>query len=353
MSTNWSAYPELAALMAESDRIATLDGPALEAKRIALLGRKQGLLTALFRDLPGRPVDDRRPYGAALNDVKAALESAFERRDAELARAAETQREELDLTMPARRRWVGAEHPVSKVTAEICDIFRGLGFAVATGPEAEDEWLNFFALNFPKDHPALDLHDTMYLAEEPAGPGGRMLLRTHTSPVQIRVMQAGPPPYRVVIPGMVYRNDPFDASHAPGFAQIEGLAVDEGIGLVDLKATLIEFVRRFFGPDTKTRLRPSYFPFTEPSGELDIQCQVCGGSGCPACKGTGWMEILGCGMVHPNVLTNSGVDAERYSGWAFGMGPARVAMNRYGVPDIRLLYGGDMRMLSQLGGGGQ
>lgn len=348
-----SDYPELAVLLAEVGGIAELDGAALEAKRIALVGRKQGRLTELFRELPKRPVEDRRAYGAALNEVKRALEAAFAERDAALAQMGAGQQERIDLTMPARRRWVGAEHPVTKVIDEVCDIFRGLGFAVATGPEAEDEWLNFFALNFPKDHPALDAHDTMYLADEPAGPGGRMLLRTHTSPVQVRVMQAGPPPYRVVIPGTVYRNDPFDASHAPGFAQIEGLAVDEGIGLVDLKATLTQFVHRFFGASTKVRFRPSYFPFTEPSGELDIECRVCGGSGCPACKGTGWMEILGCGMVHPNVLTNSGVDAERYSGWAFGMGPARVAMNRYGVPDIRLLYGGDMRMLSQLAGGGQ
>jgi phenylalanyl-tRNA synthetase alpha chain len=209
-------------------------------------------------------------------------------------------------------------------------------------------------LNFPENHPALDAHDTLYL-DVPAPPGdeGRMLLRTHTSPVQIRVMQAGPPPYRVVIPGMVYRNDPFDPSHAPAFAQIEGLAVDEGIGLVDLKATLTRFVHRFFSPETRVRFRPSYFPFTEPSGELDVECQLCHGSGCPACKQTGWMEILGCGMVHPNVLRNAGVDPERYSGWAFGMGPARVAMNRYGLPDIRLLYSGDMRLLRQLGGGGR
>jgi len=243
------------------------------------------------------------------------------------------------------------------VIAEICDIFRSLGFAVAVGPEAEDEWMNFFSLNFPKNHPALDLHDTLYLSDGIAGgkerEGGRILLRTHTSPVQIRVMQGGPPPYRVVIPGMVYRNDPFDPSHAPAFSQIEGLAVDEGIGLVDLKATLTQFVHRFFSPSTKVRFRPSYFPFTEPSGELDIECQLCHGSGCPACKQTGWMEILGCGMVHPNVLENAGVDAEKYSGWAFGMGPGRVAMNRYDLPDIRYLYSGDVRLLRQLGGTGR
>ncbi|MFN0179445.1 MAG: phenylalanine--tRNA ligase subunit alpha [Gemmatimonadales bacterium] len=346
-------YPELLALVAEVPAILALDPAGLEARRIALLGRKQGRLTELFKALPTRPPEERRGFGAALNEAKVALERAFDQRERELAAARAGAADAVDLTMPARHRWVGADHPVTRVVTEICEIFRSLGFAVATGPEAEDEWLNFFALNFPKDHPALDQHDTMYLTDQAAGAGGRMLLRTHTSPVQVRVMQSGPPPYRVVIPGMVYRNDPFDASHAPGFAQIEALAVDEGIGLVDLKATLTAFVHRFFTPTTKVRFRPSYFPFTEPSGELDVECQVCKGSGCPACKGTGWMEILGCGMVHPNVLTNCGVDAERYSGWAFGMGPARVAMNRYGVPDIRMLYGGDMRVLRQLAGGGR
>ena len=345
-------YPELAELLDQVAAIRQQDQAGLEALRVALVGRKQGRLTDLFKTVPSKPVEQRRDFGAALNEVKQVLEAAFAEREAELARL--PGQVAIDLTMPARRRWVGADHPVTKVIEEICQIFKELGFSIAIGPEAEDEWLNFFALNFPKDHPALDAHDTMYLEGGKAGgrEGGRMLLRTHTSPVQIRVMQSGPPPYRVVIPGMVYRNDPFDASHAPGFAQLEGLAVDEGIGMVDLKATLYQFARRFFGGQTRVRFRPSYFPFTEPSGELDVECQVCGGTGCPACKGTGWMEILGCGMVHPNVLTNSGVDAERYSGWAFGMGPGRVAMNRYGLPDIRLLYSGDMRLLRQLGGDG-
>jgi phenylalanyl-tRNA synthetase alpha chain len=344
-------YPELAELLDQAAGIEHLEPAGLELLRIALLGRKQGRLTELFKTVPAKPPEERRDFGAALNEVKSALEAAFDAREAALAQA--PGRSTIDLTMPARRRWVGADHPVTKVIDEICQIFKELGFTIAVGPEAEDEWLNFFALNFPKDHPALDAHDTMYLEGGQAGgrEGGRMLLRTHTSPVQIRVMQGGLPPYRVVIPGMVYRNDPFDASHAPAFAQIEGLAVDEGIGMVDLKATLFQFARRFFGSATRLRFRPSYFPFTEPSGELDVECQVCRGTGCPACKGTGWMEILGCGMVHPNVLANSGVDAERYSGWAFGMGAARAAMNRYGLPDIRLLYSGDMRLLRQLGGG--
>jgi len=281
----------------------------------------------------------------------------------------------IDLSMPPRTRWRGAVHPVTTVVEEIVAIFHGLGFARATGPEAESEWYNFGALNFPPDHPALDMHDTLYLdipdrrkavdrrnnrtsgindAHERRASDdrrtrdeGRLLLRTHTSPVQIRVMLETPPPIRVVIPGMVYRKDPFDASHAPAFAQIEGLAVDEGISFVDLKATLAHFAREFFGSSTRVRFRPSFFPFTEPSAEMDVSCGVCGGTGCAACKGTGWMEILGAGMVHPRVIANGGLDPERYTGFAFGMGPGRIALNRYGIPDIRLLYEGDVRFLEQ------
>jgi phenylalanyl-tRNA synthetase alpha chain len=254
--------------------------------------------------------------------------------------------------MPGRRRWVGAEHPVTRVVEEICEIFHGLGFNRAIGPEAETEWMNFGALNFPADHPAMDMHDTFYLdvgGGARPGDGKAVLLRTHTSPVQVRTMLAGPPPHRVVIPGVVYRKDPFDPSHAPVFWQVEGLAVDEGISFVDLKGTLLHFARQFFSPTTKVRFRPSFFPFTEPSAEMDVSCYLCGGGGCSACKGTGWMEILGCGMVHPKVLENCGVDAERYTGFAFGMGPQRIAMLRYGIPDIRLLFEGDMRFLAQMG----
>jgi phenylalanyl-tRNA synthetase alpha chain len=254
--------------------------------------------------------------------------------------------------MPSRKRWVGGKHPVTIVIEEIQDIFRELGFTIAVGPEAETEENNFTALNFPPDHPAMDLHDTLYVDAPPvAGErGGRQLLRTHTSPVQIRTLLESQPPVRVVIPGMVYRNDPYDPSHAPAFAQIEGLAVDEGITFVDLKATLTHWARRFFARDTRVRFRPSYFPFTEPSAEMDVGCLLCGGSGCPACKGTGWMEVLGCGMVHPAVIVNCGLDAERYTGFAFGMGPARITMLRHGITDIRQLYEGDMRLLRQFGG---
>jgi phenylalanyl-tRNA synthetase alpha chain len=226
------------------------------------------------------------------------------------------------------------------VIEEIDGIFRELGFTVALGPEAESNWYNFTSLNFPEDHPALDAHDTLYL-------GGDVLLRTHTSPVQVRTLQRYPPPVRVLIPGNVYRRDFFDPSHAPMFAQIEGLAVDEGISFVDLKATLTRFAQRFFGA-TRTRFRPSFFPFTEPSAEMDVLCGVCAGSGCPTCKGTGWIEILGSGMVHPRVIEAAGLDSDRYTGWAFGMGPARIALARYGIPDIRTLYDSDVRFLEQV-----
>jgi len=329
-----------------------LDAAALEAEQIAVLGRKSGALTALLRSLATLPPGERKAVGAAANELRQAFEAAFQARLAALSAESGPTAAGLDLTMPGRRRWVGAEHPVTRVVEEICEIFHGLGFNRAVGPEAETEWMNFGALNFPADHPAMDMHDTFYLdvgGDAHPGDGQAVLLRTHTSPVQIRTMMGGPPPYRVVIPGIVYRKDPFDPSHAPVFAQIEGLAVDEGISFVDLKGTLLHFARQFFSASTKVRFRPSFFPFTEPSAEMDVSCYLCGGSGCSACKGTGWMEILGCGMVHPKVLENCGVDAERYTGFAFGMGPQRIAMQRYGIPDIRLLYEGDMRFLAQMG----
>jgi phenylalanyl-tRNA synthetase alpha chain len=347
-----TGFPDLDALLPRLAAVPALEAVALEAEQVAVLGRKSGLLTAALRSLSSLPVDERKRFGAAVNQLKGQFEAAFAAR-AEALEAERRRREAagLDLTMPGRRRWMGAEHPVTRVVDEIVGIFRELGFAVATGPEVETEWYNFLALNFPADHPAMDMHDTLYLDAPPAEgePGGRLLLRTHTSPVQIRTLLAGPPPVRVVIPGMVYRNDAIDASHLPAFSQIEGLAVDEGISFVDLKATLTHFARRFFSPATRTRFRPSFFPFTEPSAEMDVECQLCHGRGCPACKGTGWMEILGCGMVHPAVLENCKLDAERYTGWAFGMGPHRIALLRYGVPDIRLLLGGDMRFLEQVG----
>jgi phenylalanyl-tRNA synthetase alpha chain len=313
---------------------------ALEKARAEFLGRSSGRILELQRLLPSFTGADRAAAGRAFNELKSRLESALDARRASIEAGARASTPRADLTMPSRPQFRGAKHPVTIVIDEIVEIFRAIGFTVATGPEAETEWYNFTALNFPPDHPAMDMHDTMYLAED-------VVLRTHTSPVQIRSLQAGPPPIRVVIPGNVYRLDPFDASHAPMFAQIEGLAVDEGVSFVDLKATLTHFASRFFG-STRTRFRPSYFPFTEPSAEMDVECRLCKGVGCAACKGTGWMEILGAGMVHPNVLDAAGVDSERYTGWAFGMGPARIALQRYGIPDIRVLYDSDARFLEQV-----
>lgn len=347
-----TGYPDLDVLLPRVEAIPSLDADALEAEHTALLGRKAGALTLAMKRVAELPIDEKRRFGAAVNALKTRAEAAVEARRAELAAARDAAAAAaIDLTMPGRRQWAGATHPVVRVVDEIVGIFRQLGFTVAGGPEVETTWYNFSALNFPADHPAMDLHDTLYLDAPPSVEtpgGGPLLLRTHTSPVQIRVLREGPPPVRVVIPGMCYRKDPFDPSHAPAFLQIEGLAVDEGISFVDLKATLGHFARAFFGPETVVRFRPSFFPFTEPSAEMDVRCGICGGAGCSVCKGTGWLEIMGCGMVHPNVLTNCGLDAERYTGWAFGMGPQRIAMQRYGVNDIRAFYEGDMRLLEQV-----
>ncbi len=284
--------------------------------------------------------DDKPAAGKRFNSLKEHLEVLLAERHAFIRGSSGAEAESVDLTMPGRDQWRGAKHPVTVVIEEIESIFRELGFSIALGPEVETNWYNFESLNFPPNHPALDAHDTLYLDDD-------VLLRTHTSPVQVRTLQKYPPPIRVLIPGTVYRRDFFDASHAPAFAQIEGLCVDEGISFVDLKATLNRFARRFFGA-AKSRFRPSFFPFTEPSAEMDVQCGVCGGVGCSVCKGTGWLEILGAGMIHPKVLESAGVDSERYTGWAFGMGPARTALARYGIPDIRMLYDSDLRFLEQI-----
>ena len=315
------------------------DADALEAARIQFLGDRSGRLRALQQALGQIPKEEKPQAGRVFNETKVAVTSAFEARQSAL-RAAAAGATDIDRTLPARRQWAGAKHPVTLVIEEIAEIFRELGFTIALGPQIETEWYNFGALNFPANHPAMDAHDTLYLTDD-------LLLRTHTSPVQIRTLQRFAPPIRVLAPGDVFRRDFFDASHAPMFAQIEGLCVDEGISFVDLKAMLSNFAARFFG-SARTRFRPSYFPFTEPSAEMDVECQLCRGAGCAVCKGTGWTEILGSGMVHPRVLEAAGVDAERYTGWAFGMGPARIALQRYDIPDIRILYDSDVRFLEQV-----
>jgi phenylalanyl-tRNA synthetase alpha chain len=333
----------LAELRERLQEIPQADERRLQDLKTEILGRKAGALTQILGRLPTLDPSSRKEVGAAANALKREFEAAFAARERELKRVAGAATG-LDLTMPGRAVWRGGLHLVTQVVDEICDIFRELGFTRAIGPEAETERYNFVALNFPKDHPALDAQDSFYL-------GDGVLLRTHTSPVQIRTLERYAPPIRVVIPGQVYRRDPFDASHSPVFEQIEGLAVDEAISFVDFKATLATFARRFFTADTRVRFRPSFFPFTEPSAEMDVQCQICGGAGCATCKQTGWMEILGSGMVHPAVLENCGVSSERYSGFAWGMGPARIAMTRHGIADIRLLYESDVRFLAQFAGG--
>jgi phenylalanyl-tRNA synthetase alpha chain len=317
-----------------------MDAAGLEALRVRFLGRKEGRLTAIMRRLGELPPAERPGVGAAANRVKSTLSALLEERAAEVTGDETDAGPAVDLTLPARAPWRGARHPITLVLDEIFTVLGRLGFTRARGPEAETDWHNFTALNTPLDHPAADMHDTFYLA-----PG--VLLRSHTSPVQIRTMLGHPPPIRILSPGLVYRRDPWDASHAPAFEQLEGLAVDEGITFVDLKATLAEFARGLLGTQTKVRLRPSYFPFTEPSAEVDVSCTICGGKGCSTCKHTGWSEIMGAGMVDPAVFEAVGYDPQRYTGFAFGMGPGRIALQRYAIPDIRLLYEGDVRFLEQ------
>jgi phenylalanyl-tRNA synthetase alpha chain len=316
------------------------DSESLEQARVRFLGRN-GLLSRALSALRNVPPEERPEAGKKANQVKKTLETTLDLRVDELAMLAVPQMVEgSDLTLPGRRQWRGGLHPVTVVIDEICDIFQDLGFTRAAGPEVETDWHNFTALNIPLDHPAADMHDTFYLDEG-------VLLRTHTSPVQVRVMMESEPPVRILAPGTVFRRDPYDASHAPGFEQVEGLAVDEGIDFIEFRAAIDYFVHRFFGPATRTRFRPSYFPFTEPSAEVDVSCFICEGSGCATCKRTGWIEIMGSGMVNPAVFEAVGYDAERYTGYAFGMGPARIAMLRYKIPDIRLLYEADVSFLEQ------
>jgi len=311
----------------------------LERLRIRYMGRKAGELTLVLRSLEGLSEKERRSVGQAANALKNELAEALEKRRAQLETKSAS--EAIDLTLPGRKRFIGYRHPITLVTDRIVEIFVGMGFEEILGPEIETDWYNFEALNIPEGHPARgEMFGNFYL------PGG-LLLRSHTSPVQIRVMEKMPPPVRVIAPGRVYRRDAFDSSHSPVFYQVEGLYVDEGVSLADLKGTLEVFSQEIFGSDIGVRFSPSYFPFTEPSAELSISCVICGGEGCKVCAHTGWVEILGCGMVHPQVLRNVGYDPERVSGFAFGMGVERIAMIHYRIDDIRHFYSNDLRFLRQ------
>jgi phenylalanyl-tRNA synthetase alpha chain len=325
-----------------SQRIAAAESLAeLERLKVELLGKK-GAITARLKELATLDGAERKAAGARINALKDEVAAALEARRMSLERAELARRlaaDRVDVTQPGRGQAPGGLHPVTRARRRAVALFRSAGFTVEDGPEVEDDWHNFEALNIPADHPARAMHDTFYF------PDGR-LLRTHTSPVQIRAMLRDKPPLRMIVPGRVYRCDS-DMTHTPMFHQIEGLVVDEGVSLAHLKAMLHGFAERFFERRLGIRFRPSYFPFTEPSAEVDIECLFCGGQGCRVCKQTGWLEIAGSGVVHPNVLANVGIDAQRYTGYAFGMGIDRIAMLRYGVNDLRLMFDNDLRFLRQ------
>src|SRR6187455_2365905 len=332
---------------------------AIKALDDEFLGRKSGSVTALMQTLKSLPQEERRAFGAAVNALKTEIESALQERRAALE-SSRPPAGSVDVSLPGRERAAGRIHPLMRVRQDVEDIFSRMGYEILEGPEVEDDYHNFEALNMPPDHPARDMQDTLYLGAPIVGGTwgahrGRLpeaqvraatLLRTHTSAMQIRYMKTFPPPVRIIVPGRVYRRDNLDLSHTPMFQQFEGLVVGEGITLADLKGTLEAMLRALFG-DVRVRLRPSFFPYTEPSAEVDVSCRACRGSGCGTCKHTGWLEILGSGMVHPAVFEAVGYDTEKITGFAFGLGMERVAMLKYGVDDIRLFYENDLRFLNQ------
>jgi phenylalanyl-tRNA synthetase alpha chain len=314
----------------------------LEELRNLYLGRKRGIITSLLKDLANLTPDQKASVGKEINEFKRIVEEAIEKKTGELSIPAAQKK--IDWSLPGKEYWVGAVHPLTQVRRMIEEIFREMGYAIAEGPEIETDFNNFAALNFPPDHPARDMQDTLFVESPTSEP---LMLRTHTSPVQIRTMLSSQPPVRILCPGRVYRKDEIDATHSPIFHQMEGLAVDDHITFADLKGSLHHFAKRLFGSEVKVQFRPSFFPFTEPSAEMDCSCVNCKGNGCNVCKQTGWLEILGSGMVHPNVLEAVGYDSEKYSGFAFGMGIERIAILFYDIPDIRLFYSNDLRFLSQ------
>lgn len=318
------------------------DGGTVEDLRVRFLGKK-GELTAILKQMGGLSAEERPILGAFANEVREAITANIQKRTQELGDALLTARltsESIDVTLPGAMPTQGKRHPFEQVLNELKEIFLGMGFDVVAGPEIELDHYNFEMLNMPKSHPARDTQDTFYITEN-------ILLRTQTSPMQIRTMEKQKPPIRIICPGRVYRSDAVDATHSPIFHQIEGLVVDKNIAFSDLKGTLEIFIKKLYGEQTRVRFRPHHFPYTEPSAEMDMSCFKCGGKGCPLCKGEGWIEILGCGMVHPEVLKNCDIDPEVYSGFAFGVGLERIAMMRYGVDDMRLFYENDLRFLQQ------
>ena len=327
---------------AKQELAAVSDLAALDELRVRFLGKK-GELTAILKQMGGLSADERPVMGQLANEAREQIESALSQREQQLRGAALEQQlreETIDVTMPGKRHALGHKHPLSIVLDEICDIFIGMGFCIAEGPEVEYDYYNFEALNIPKNHPARDAQDTFYITDN-------IQLRPQTSPVQIRTMEQQKPPIRIIAPGRVYRADTQDATHSPLFHQIEGLVVDRGITMGDLKGTLEQVAKRLYGDRAQIRFRPHHFPFTEPSAEVDVSCNICKGKGCNICKGTGWLEIMGAGMVDPNVLEACGIDSAKYTGFAFGMGVERIAMLKWQIKDLRLYFENDVRFLRQ------
>ncbi len=314
----------------------------LDEIKVKYLGKK-GELTALLKSMGSLSKEERPKFGQMVNELRVKIEDILEEKKQQLEQVEmlkQIEADSIDVTMPGKRRTVGKKHPMSIVIEDIQDIFLGMGYRIAEGPEIEEDFYNFKALNIPDNHPARDEQDTFYI-------GTDFLLRTQTSPVQVREMEKGEKPIRLIAPGRVYRSDEVDATHLPVFHQLEGLVVDENVTMANLKGALEVFAKQLLGEETKVRFRPHHFPFTEPSAEMDVSCFACGGDGCRICKGEGWIELLGCGMVHPKVLEMSGIDADKYSGFAFGMGLERIAMQKYGISDLRLMYENDNRFLNQ------
>ena len=318
------------------------DMQELQSLRVKYLGKK-GELTSILKGLGALSAEERPKIGSIVNELRDEIEKSIDAAEktikSEILKS-KLENEKIDVTMPSKNIALGSVHPITQIIDEVKEIFLGMGYSIADGPEVETTHYNFDQLNTPSDHPARDLQDTFYITED-------IILRTQTSPVQARVMENQKPPIKIICPGAVYRSDTLDATHSPVFHQIEGLVVDKNIRMSDLKGTLEMFVKNCLGQNTKIRFRPHHFPFTEPSAEADVSCFVCGGKGCRVCKGEGWIELLGCGMVHPNVLKNCGIDPEEYSGFAFGFGVERIAMAKFGIEDLRLLYENDIRFLKQ------